>query len=839
MIDQKGEKLMTKNCVSCGVRRIVLAAGFAAFGVSAAFAVEYVWDGGEGDGKWSSAANWNPDGVPGKDDDVVFNASSGSATVDEGFGGEVMRLTLAEGYAGTVTLGREFTVAHTLTIEGGTLTCGNFDLNLGGVKRTVNQAQYPGNIYQRGGTFNAPSGTLRVYSRNNNVHVYLIGGVFNANGGTVRIERYGNIEQNLWFASQDRTFHNLEIPDLNPGKNNGSDPRLMFYGTNTVTGAFTHKWGNFWSSEKDGFKFGKSNPALHLKGDLYVGGNAAGGGLKVILDGTGDQTVWGDSTGRAAMSLWVEKTSGTAYFKGDIVKLAPGAGGWQGVWFRTPSKIDMSELNTFDVQANSGEKTGLRIEDGVEFEPPENFICRPFEWGRFQVRDRTFKNLALLCVNYGTRYPQGCTNTVTGTFTQGGCLSNVKYSDYVNLGVAGAIICLGDIAITNKPGSGGYTPVYIAGAGDQTIHTCPGAVLGKFIMCKPEGSRVKMDNADGKLLLGADGQVDGNSFIFESGIFEFPRVELGITNTQNIVFKQTGGVLEETGAPVVICAGGVNGNIGPLTQPISKLHIASVNTSQAFTETITVTNEFKICGKSYIVGSGTLNCQGDFIIEGTALHSSGQQTPIKFTGGNDQVIRTEIPQWAPTWGAITVDKTGGKITLESDFAVTNDSTRNAGGYEQFYWKNGIIDLNGHDLYLGNRVDMESGAKAVIPQGSHLFGGKSTMTVLAGATFAFQPPADGDERPVVCCDRQLSLPRSNDAVNLELLGKVTPESVTHFPLFTYDSFAYAYDFTKTVWNVTLCEDASRPRGVPFVQHVADDKTIYFNWKYKTGMCLFVR
>ena len=65
---------------------LMIVCAVAVGGVSAA---EYVWDGGAGDGKWSSAANWNPDGVPGKDDTVRFTSASGSSTVDADFAGQV------------------------------------------------------------------------------------------------------------------------------------------------------------------------------------------------------------------------------------------------------------------------------------------------------------------------------------------------------------------------------------------------------------------------------------------------------------------------------------------------------------------------------------------------------------------------------------------------------------------------------------------------------------------------------------------------------------------------------------------------------------------------------
>ena len=71
------------------------------------------WDGGAGDGNWYSAANWNPDGVPGALDDVliassgvVVNASSpavilNSLTLGDGTSSTTLRVSTSIAWVGT------------------------------------------------------------------------------------------------------------------------------------------------------------------------------------------------------------------------------------------------------------------------------------------------------------------------------------------------------------------------------------------------------------------------------------------------------------------------------------------------------------------------------------------------------------------------------------------------------------------------------------------------------------------------------------------------------------------------------------------------------------------
>jgi len=90
------------------------------------------WTNGNGTDQWNDADNWDPSGVPGSGDDVVFNATyTDSCTID--VDSTITSLTIQSGYTGPVSLG-----SYTLTITGDfTIEQSNaFDSGTGTVKFT-------------------------------------------------------------------------------------------------------------------------------------------------------------------------------------------------------------------------------------------------------------------------------------------------------------------------------------------------------------------------------------------------------------------------------------------------------------------------------------------------------------------------------------------------------------------------------------------------------------------------------------------------------------------------------------------------------------------------------
>lgn len=253
-------------------------------------------------------------------------------------------------------------------------------------------------------------------------------------------------------------------------------------------------------------------------------------------------------------------------------------------------------------------------------------------------------------------------------------------------------------------------------------------------------------------------------------------------------------------------------------------------------KSLVVTNAFVCCGgKSCWYGGKDLVCQGDYII-GSALSFSGASffTGVQFTGDKDQVIRVANPNMN-NWGTHTVDKSGGRLILASDYAVTNNATCD-GGYENFYWTKGTIDLNGHDLCLGSYPHIKADARAVIPAGSHLRikgnikSPSTAIDVAAGATLAFELPPGEQDEPMVQVWTSVA---QKDPFNLEILPGVRRTSPRPWKLLSYGDTFTGFDAAK--WQVT----GERPFSRPSVYRDSENCLIMLKWVYACPMQLILR
>lgn len=104
-------------------------------------AATYTWDGGGGDGLWSTCTNWTSDTCPGSGDIAAFDGGNTSnATIDSLFAGSVLGLDINSGYTGTITQQRSLAIGGSDFIQDdgtflqGTSTfdmSGDFILNAG------------------------------------------------------------------------------------------------------------------------------------------------------------------------------------------------------------------------------------------------------------------------------------------------------------------------------------------------------------------------------------------------------------------------------------------------------------------------------------------------------------------------------------------------------------------------------------------------------------------------------------------------------------------------------------------------------------------------------------
>ncbi len=163
-----------------------------------ALAVDKIWVGGSGGGggvNWGTAANWNPNGVPGAADAAIFDASSAiNCTINLDVSVAELRIN---GFAGTVTQNNSRTVtvgATGFSAATGTFVCSNAAITVSG-PFTVSGGTFTGGtgdltvtglLTLSGGTFTAPIGVFSVAANWNRT-----AGTFAPGTGTVTFTSAG------------------------------------------------------------------------------------------------------------------------------------------------------------------------------------------------------------------------------------------------------------------------------------------------------------------------------------------------------------------------------------------------------------------------------------------------------------------------------------------------------------------------------------------------------------------------------------------------------------------------------------------------------------------------
>ncbi len=179
---------------------LLIAGSFVFFQLQAS-AVTRTWDGGGTDGtcggaagdgnKWSCAANWSGDTVPGASDIAVFDATSTKdATIDATFAGSLAGMQINAGYTGVITQARTLTVGSS-----------NFSQAAGTFTGATQAITVNGTFTLSSGVFNATTGTMTLAST-----VTLSGGTFTPLTGTVTLS--GGISPVLDVNST-QEFYNL------------------------------------------------------------------------------------------------------------------------------------------------------------------------------------------------------------------------------------------------------------------------------------------------------------------------------------------------------------------------------------------------------------------------------------------------------------------------------------------------------------------------------------------------------------------------------------------------------------------------------------------------------
>lgn len=795
------------------VVRAVFAAVVIAVGCGSAWAATLTWTGEAGDGKWSTPGNWSPVQAPAKGDSVVFSGdlgAKGASTVDSDFTAEsVYSLEIKADFVGSVTLGRNFWVARTFDMSAGTFTCGDFDFTVG-VLDGANNNNCQINFYHRGGTFNCPSGTFEFRRSYPNSYFHTTGGTWNANGGTLKFNIRSSGTSHAFYA-YDRTFCNLDF-----SAESAASCIIYVKGTNVVTGTLKFQCGGLSPAVADAAVF-------HAKGDLYLGGQSSGGATEIRVDGTDDQHIYGDdkggtgrNSGARCCTLILDKPSGKVIASGKTISLGTTNNGCAGLQIMQ-GEVDLSSVEEMGLYLYSG--VPLRVWPEAKVSWPKSLtLLSDTSAVLLCAHGQTFNDLTFLRGGQ-SQYPNNVTNTVNGQLTFSGtsieaqavdtpCIPQSKGST-----VQGAIIVKGDVywkrgASNAQPGGG--VPLIFVGDRHQYLRTeTDETCVTKLIIRKdPDSVLTAVGEEGGVVRLGcwrAASNGTGTMFDLQSGTFEFPETAFDIASVNGATIKQSGGRLVP-GKAVLRVTYAANSTFGPFRDPLWDLTVRqsdSVWLNGAGSDPIVVSNNFAFLGGQWR-GGPTVSVGGDWTI-GNAL---GDPTYVTMTvnlfGDRDQKIScTNLTR--NTIGKVTVEKTGGTVSLDTDFYHRNNNNCT------FELKSGTIKPNGHRFLLRN------------------------MTVSAGAGVAFRPPLDKIE-PMIETTGTLTLPTSG-AVQLDVLGKIEPECVTHVPLFGYGSVS---NYSKDRWNVRSWAPCARaPRkSVPLVENVTGEKRLYFNWRYAYGMCISI-
>jgi hypothetical protein len=373
------------------------------------------WDGGGTGNGWDENANWSSNLEPGSGDTATFNTTSTkNCDIDKSI--TIQTLTIASGYTGTITQTSTFTITlntGSFSIADGTFAGGSGDITL-----SASGADFS----QTGGTFTNTSGTMFVSD-----NFTVSGGTYNHGSGTVNWTDNGDDAYTI--NANNVTFYNFSTTGTCAGT-------ITFTNGNTNTFSNAINFGNSCGSSTLGPAFA-GTATLNVTGNINVTqtGNSGGGAAVFLVNGTGAQTVDGETDDDNSLpDMTFNKSSGTLTFTDrivfdDNVTFTAASGGFTTTGAKTI-------FNATDDNATIT-LTGTWNFNDVEF----NEGCNTHN------------------ISTGTLVANG-----TLTFNNPGCSGN----EYLESVSGGAVHAKGDI-VTIGYGTRGDLQIVVNGTGTQTI----------------------------------------------------------------------------------------------------------------------------------------------------------------------------------------------------------------------------------------------------------------------------------------------------------------------------------------------------------------------------------
>ena len=821
-----------KNRVVCAVFAAAVVAG-----CGSAFATGYTWRGGGADSNWSTAENWSPNGVPTKDDTVVFDSqSTGTSYVDEGLAkaahdnvsgadyAAVSVCTLDTGFGGRIELKRPLCVQKTYTQNAGTFACGDSIFRLGSLTtRAYTSAAKHGEFFLNGGTFTAPSTEFQHYSVSHQVQFQINeGAAFNHNNGTFISESScGGGTMN--FTIKDRVFNNF-IFRRAPGSSGISSQIFSVVSTNTVLGDFTLDAGQFTTKDS----------VWIVKGNVTVSGVANGGNAAILLNGTEEQTVTAlDGKGKTFGIIvdkpedsWVRFVGGKELIFNMDAQASNS--GYHGLEFLNGGGLDFSGVS------------GIRFNcyhTRIHF-PPKEKVVLPQTVKMFgfnpqpRAKDFVFTNLSFGTYDSRVDFGDNVTNTVLGEL-------RVTAGGFKN--ATSVLLVHGDYRVDESYKSaaangGGNGWVVLCGEDDQTV-SITNSTCNSLRIDKPEGSTVTVDSPDGCLWLGHRGTsayiAGEGSLNMLGGILDVSRGGIIMTNGHAGTLKQTGGQIRwgERGLHTYILNGGhsYTVNFGDFMIPRYEAAGAKGGSGNIY-GTVTVSN-FVNNGATF---GGTAKVYGDHYVH--ADTKSRVTGTVRYCGDADQrVFAEEGASFTGTSGmSKSVQKTGGTLTLDSDLTV---STWDGDSFT--ISATSSVDLNGHTLETPGDITLNG--RAVFSGASGQLKAGRTLYFLDKATIAFDLPTEPDNVPFLYGTKVYFNADNKPFTNtVEVLSKAREDSVSPVHLIAtagtkfYNSGAGGFN-REPVWQYVMPFNIRKPKAVVY----AGEGKLDFTWKLKHGLKVLVR
>lgn len=389
---------------------------------------------------------------------------------------------------------------------------------------------------------------------------------------------------------------------------------------------------------------------------------------RLIMDGTGDQEIRSaGGTRRVPASLKIDKPSGTLTFTGALD------------FYSNSNRIEYVQ-GTLDwsgctLLELSGHDAYLRATADFTI----GAATLRFDTGGFKT------------------YIENGTVILTGNFLLASCGTAGVSTGGGVLHLQGADILVND-GVTNYPANLEFR---VNGTGDQVIRRTSGSAgLTKLVIDKPSGTLTIQDT----IAICGDAAATPQLEYIQGTVVCTGTIYLGRDNYNSMRYK--------TGAMEL-------NNI--IFNPISSYN-ATIDGPMIVKGNMTVTRVQNISQ----VNSGRIDLEGNLVSTDAGV---GGNCPVNMVGSGAQQIDITGAEFGN--GDLTVNKTGGKVTLASDFDPPSWSG-------DFTVQAGTLDLAGFDLVIGTALVVKDtleliGTETVTETGGSILGAASTVNFYGAAT----------------------------------------------------------------------------------------------------------